>query len=179
MASRILVSVGTHEQPFQRLLDATAEFVQAARDVEVVVQYGVGKWPAHLEIEAVDYFSHDDMQLQLLKADILVTQASPGNVFGALSAGTWPLVLGRTRSLREHVDDHQVHFAKAVEELGLGTNIGSIDNLHSSISAVLTVDNSTLVERCRSAVSASDARTVQFRDQFWDQVETMLAGRDG
>ncbi|WP_196802741.1 glycosyltransferase [Paenarthrobacter nicotinovorans] len=171
--------MGTHEQPFQRLLDAMVEFVRSNHDVDVVVQYGVGKWPAHLDTVAVDYFSHDDMQLQLLKADILITQASPGNVFGALSAGAWPLVLGRTKALREHVDDHQIHFANAVEELGLGTNVGSIEKLPSAITAVLRTDSNTLVERCQKAVSASDARTVHFRDQFWNQVETMMAGGHG
>lgn len=81
----IYVSVGTHEQPFQRLLDAVTRAIEDAGDHRYIVQYGVGEWTstsARIE-RAVDYLTPSGVADALGWADILVSQASPGNVFGA------------------------------------------------------------------------------------------------
>lgn len=177
MSPRILVSVGTHEQPFQRLLDAVEDVVQQGSDARFVVQYGVGRWSGIAGVEAVQYFDHSEMQRQLDAADILVTQASPGNVFGALKANAWPLVLGRAKAHQEHVDDHQIQFAAAVDDLGLGTNVGSADLLASILAKEMLYSRPTRTARCERAVEASDRRASIFHQRFWEQLGDVMGGQ--
>lgn len=179
MTTRVLVSVGTHEQAFQRLLDGVREIVPLFRDIEFVVQFGVGWWPATSKVEAVPYFTHDDMRRQLLAADILITQASPGNIFSALDADTWPLVLGRSGTLREHVDDHQIHFASTVQRLGLGINIEEIGRLSDRLSEELASTRELRVEKCRNARAESAERASTFYGAFWENIDVLMGIDNG
>lgn len=176
--TRVLVSVGTHEQPFQRLLDSLLNALPAFPNVDFVVQFGVGQWPASLPFEAKPYFEHHEMQRQLAAADLLVTQASPGNVFGALEAGAWPLVLGRSHSFGEHVDDHQVHFADAVQELGLGVNIGDAQLLGPRLAQELQVDPGDRSMKCMKARAGSSRRAATFHLNFWESVKVVMKTND-
>lgn len=178
MANRVLVSVGTHEQPFQRLLNGVLETIPLFPEVEFVVQFGVGQWPEISQVEAVPYFDHQEMRRQLLAADILVTQASPGNIFGALEAGTWPLVLGRSHGLNEHVDDHQVHFASAVQDLGLGVNVKDIGLLASRLADELMATPEQRSARCECAKAESSERSVAFHHDFWKNVNVLMETSD-
>lgn len=176
--NRVLVSVGTHEQPFQRLLDGVLESIPLFPEVEFVVQFGVGHWPGISDVEAVSYFDHQEMRRQLLAADILVTQASPGNVFGALEAGTWPLVLGRSHRLNEHVDDHQVHFASAVQDLGLGVNLQDIGLLAPKLAEEFMASPEQRSARCERAKAESSKRSAAFHNDFWKSVKVLMGTSD-
>jgi UDP-N-acetylglucosamine transferase subunit ALG13 len=141
---KVLLTVGTHEQPFQRLLDAAQQTIPARPDDEWVVQYGVGAWTLHLPSirAAADYFDAPDMQAHLAWADLVVSQCSPGTVFGALAAEAWPLVLGRQIAFDEHVDDHQVLFAREL-------------------------DSTDRQRRCRQAADRSAENATRFRADVW------------
>lgn len=170
----MMVSVGTHEQPFQRLLDAAAGAVRARPGDEWVVQYGVGSWTiADHRVRAASYLDADAMRETLEWADVLVSQASPGNVFGAHRAGAWPLVLGRTHAAGEHVDDHQVHFAAALVRLGHATDIQRPELLSSALD--LEALRSRAERRRRTGAAMRSARDAEraFRDDVWSVLGTL------
>jgi UDP-N-acetylglucosamine transferase subunit ALG13 len=52
-------------------------------------------------------------------ADVVVTHGGPGTILEASSAGHRPVVVPRQRSYGEHVDDHQLRFAKRLAEDGM------------------------------------------------------------
>ena len=108
----IFATVGTHQQPFPRMLTALREL-----DDEVVVQYGHGPRPeGFAQAEA---FMPFDLILALFdRADGVVTHAGVGSVLCARDAGHTPVVVPRLARLGEHVDDHQSQFARALEERG-------------------------------------------------------------
>lgn len=176
---RIFVAVGTHEQPFQRLLDAVEQLCSKG-EYQWRVQYGtgsVGDAPFDL---AQDYFDTDDIvSLGYQWADVVVSQASPGIVFSALEAGSWPIVLGRRVSKGEHVDDHQLHFARQLGQLGWAT---AIDDAGELADAIWNCNNRLcfLKKAAREFAHESETRRKRFRKRFWteavdhDEVEGLL-----
>ena len=166
---KIMVSVGTHEQPFQRLLDAAADVLAARPQDEWIVQFGVGRWSVRRDgVRSTDYLDAVAMQDALRWADVLVSQASPGNVFGALAAGTWPLVLGRSRAEGEHVDDHQIRFARTLDGLGRATDLVRPERLDQALTAYARVPLEDREARIERAVSAARANERTFRREVWD-----------
>lgn len=168
----IYVSVGTHEQAFQRLLDAVAQAVDAAGEHRYIVQYGVGAWTSRSDRveKAVDYLTPEEVRAALSWADVMVSQASPGNVFGALDAGVWPLVLGRRYADDEHVDDHQVRFATVLEEMGLATDIRDAGLLSQKIAAAAEKNADDRRVLITEAMRSSSARRDRFRDETWSLI---------
>jgi UDP-N-acetylglucosamine transferase subunit ALG13 len=164
---RIYVSVGTHEQPFQRLLDSVASAV-SSMDHEWIVQYGVGTWGLLSPVvRASAYLSADEVKDALGWADVMISQASPGNSFGALDAEVWPIVLGRQKSHGEHVDDHQVRFAAALADMGLATDMQSESRLPEVLSEVALRAPGSRKSAIRAAMAESSARRAIFRDEAW------------
>lgn len=108
----IFVTVGTHGQPFERLLAAVAELSDPDR---VCLQYGPGKRPEGIE-RAVAFMSFAEMEENFAAADVVVTHAGVGSILCARRAGHLPIVVPRYRELGEHVDDHQVELTRALAE---------------------------------------------------------------
>lgn len=107
----IFVTVGTHHQPFQRLLDGLADLDGS----ELTVQYGPGNPPAGVE-KAVAYMSFEEMLEQLARADRVITHAGVGSILCARREGHLPVVVPRRHELGEHVDEHQAELTRALAE---------------------------------------------------------------
>lgn len=124
----IFVTVGTHHQPFTRLLDALGQL-----DDELVVQYGPGKAPAaHL---AEPFMPFDEMLERFREADTVITHAGVGSIICASRAGHVPLVVPRRHDLGEHVDDHQVELTRALAQRNSVVAIWDVDTLAEIVSA--------------------------------------------
>lgn len=113
----IFVTVGT-VFPFDRLVRAVDE--AAGRDElteSVFAQVGrKGYRPRHLEwAETIDRRAFAE---RMADASAVVAHAGTGTIFAALEAGRPILVMPRRKSLREHVNDHQVHTARRFGALG-------------------------------------------------------------
>lgn len=109
----IFVTVGTHQQPFQRLLDA----LEVLDGAELTVQYGHGEPPPGAA-RAVPYMPFDAMVECFREADVVITHAGVGSVLCARREGHIPLVVPRRHDLGEHVDEHQAELTQALAERG-------------------------------------------------------------
>lgn len=109
----IFVTLGTHHDPFPRLIDALAELPPG----DLVVQHGYSP-PPHAAAEAVDFLPFADMVERIRAADAVVTHAGVGSILLCLQGGHTPLVVPRRRQNAEHVDDHQVELTRALAERG-------------------------------------------------------------
>ncbi|QCR42505.1 hypothetical protein C1N91_02040 [Curtobacterium sp. SGAir0471] len=161
--------MGTHEQPFQRLLDAAQQVLLTRPHDEWVVQYGVGAWTCGLPNvrAAADYLDAPSMQTSLAWADVVVSQCSPGTVFGALAAEAWPLVLGRQVAFDEHVDDHQVLFAQELDRAGLALDLRAAGRLAAALAEEDQQDGTVRRRRCRLAADRSAENATRFRADVW------------
>lgn len=131
----IFVTVGTHHQPFQRLLDALGSL-----DGELVVQYGPGDPPPGVA-RAEAYMPFDAMTECFREAETVVTHAGVGSILCARREGHVPLVVPRRHDLGEHVDEHQAELTRAIAE-------------HGSVIAVW--DTGKLAEQVRDAPSRGE-----------------------
>jgi UDP-N-acetylglucosamine transferase subunit ALG13 len=125
----IFVTVGTHHQPFERLLGALG----ALPADELVVQYGPGEPPAAQHAEA--FMPFDAMLECFREADTVITHAGVGSIICASREGHAPLVVPRRHELGEHVDDHQVELTRALAERGSVVPVWDVDMLAETVSA--------------------------------------------
>ena len=109
----IFVTVGTHHQPFARLLGALGSLPAE----ELVVQYGPGDPPAGVA-RAQAYMPFDEMMSCFRRAERVITHAGVGSILCATGEGHVPIVVPRRSDLREHVDEHQAELTRALERRG-------------------------------------------------------------
>jgi UDP-N-acetylglucosamine transferase subunit ALG13 len=110
----ILVTVGTNEQPFDRLVRAIEPL---DLDEPLVVQYGScraaggrGRW--------VDFLSFEELAQLMGQARLVVAHAGVGSIMLARRCGHRPLVVPRRLHLGEAVDDHQLPIARRLHSAG-------------------------------------------------------------
>jgi heparosan-N-sulfate-glucuronate 5-epimerase len=107
----IFATVGTHGAGFPRMLEA----LESLGDVgELVVQYGHGTPPRNAT-RAEAFLPFSAMAELFDAADVVITHAGVGSILLASRAGHVPLIVPRLVRLGEHVDDHQVELARALE----------------------------------------------------------------
>jgi len=112
----IFVTVGTHEQPFNRLIECVDELKKNNVITEdVVVQTGFSTYePRYCQWEKL--YPYDQMGELVNKARIVITHGGPSSFIMPLQVGKIPIVVPRQFKFNEHVNDHQLHFCKAVKE---------------------------------------------------------------
>lgn len=112
----IFVTVGTHEQPFNRLIQKMDELVASGKIKEkVVIQYGFSTYEAKY-CEMHKMMSFDEMQHAFKDARIVITHGGPSSFVEALQYGKVPIVVPRQLEFNEHVNNHQVDFTKLIAE---------------------------------------------------------------
>lgn len=116
----IFVTVGTHEQQFDRLVRKVDELKESGvLEDEVVVQTGYSTFhPDHCRWK--QWFDYDEMCECMEKARIIVTHGGPASFLPPIRLGKMPVVVPRQKQYAEHVNDHQVEFTEAVREMGAG-----------------------------------------------------------
>lgn len=108
----IFVATGTHHQPFERLVIA-AERLAGALDEPVVLQRGSAQSAAprcddHVSVEPERFVA------LLRDARVVVLHGGSSSFLQARALGRVPIVVPRRPEHGEHVDDHQVRFARSV-----------------------------------------------------------------
>jgi UDP-N-acetylglucosamine transferase subunit ALG13 len=111
----IVVITGTHEQPFDRLVAAADRLAALGHDV--FVQYGYASRPPDIA-EGAAWVSRQELGLRCSAADLIITHGGPGAIWDAFGAGLVPIVVPRSVRHGEHVDDHQVAFARHLARHG-------------------------------------------------------------
>jgi len=127
----IFVTLGTHEQPFDRALDLVAELPLGDK---IVVQHGNTPARDQLEnVEWVEYLGLDAMSSSMRRADVVITHAGVGSAVTAIKAGKKPIMLPRLARFGEHVDDHQLQLAERFANSEVGVVCRPGDNLASAV----------------------------------------------
>lgn len=122
----IFVTVGTHEQPFNRLV----EYIDNMRkdsliDEEVVIQTGYSTYePKYCTWQ--NFYPYQQMVKFVDEARIVITHGGPSSFIMPLQVGKTPIVVPRQKRYDEHVNDHQVSFAQGVAKR-MGTIITVVD----------------------------------------------------
>ena len=112
----IFVTVGTHEQQFNRLVKKMDTLV--AKKIikeEVFIQTGFSSYEPK-RCKWSRWLSFSDMKKKMAEARIVVTHGGPSSFIMPLQMGKIPIVVPRSHEYDEHVNNHQVNFVKLVTE---------------------------------------------------------------
>lgn len=110
----IFVTVGTHEQPFNRLVEYMDKWA-GKHNEDVVMQTGFSTYkPKNAEWSKL--YPYKKIIEFVDKARIVITHGGPSSFIMPLQIGKVPIVVPRKHEFNEHVNDHQVAFSKAVAE---------------------------------------------------------------
>ncbi|MCE2158361.1 multidrug MFS transporter [Streptococcus thermophilus] len=112
----IFVTVGTHEQPFNRLIEEVDRLKKEGIITdEVFIQTGFSTYePKFCKWSSL--VSFDKMNELMQTSDIIITHGGPATFMSAIANGKKPIVVPRQEKYNEHVNDHQVDFAQQVKE---------------------------------------------------------------
>lgn len=126
----IFVTVGTHEQPFNRLVKKIDQLKKSgAINEDVIIQTGFSTYePDNCEWNKL--YSYQEMVRMVADARIVITHGGPSSFIMPLQIGKIPIVVPRRKKFGEHVNDHQLEFSKAVaERQGNLIVVEDVDNL--------------------------------------------------
>lgn len=110
----IFVTVGTHEQPFNRLIKAVDSLCAAGIITEpVMIQTGFSTYePKHCKWRK--FLPYTEMKSNVKKARIVISHGGPASFLMPLQFGKIPIVVPRQLKFDEHVNDHQMEFTEFV-----------------------------------------------------------------
>ena len=130
----IFVTVGTHEQQFDRLIKEVDRLKKEnlIQD-EVFIQTGYSNYiPKYCEWEKI--ISYEKMNQMIEESDIIITHGGPATFMGVIAKGKVPIVVPRQKKFGEHVNDHQMDFVEKVLNIYNLTVITNINDLMACIS---------------------------------------------
>ena len=110
----IFVTVGTHEQPFNRLVEYMDRWAES-HDEDVVIQTGFSTYEPK-KASWSKLYPYKTMIEMVDKARIVITHGGPSSFIMPLQIGKVPIVVPRKHEFDEHVNDHQVDFCRKVAE---------------------------------------------------------------
>jgi UDP-N-acetylglucosamine transferase subunit ALG13 len=129
----ILISCGTHEQPFNRLLKKVDGLVGSKKIKEkVIAQIGYSTYLP----KNIGYFrftSFDDMEKLINSSRLVITHGGIGSIFLALRKRKKTIVVPRMKRFGEHSDDHQVQIVRELEKQKMIIGVYNIENLEEAI----------------------------------------------
>lgn len=157
----IFVTVGTHEQQFNRLIKEIDELKKngTIKD-DVFIQTGFSTYePKHCKWSKL--IPYEDMERYNKEAKIIITHGGPASFIAPLSYGKIPIVVPRQTEFNEHVNNHQLDFCKEVEQrmknIIVIENIkdlkDSIINYSKSIKKLNSNNNSNNEKFCKNLTS--------------------------
>jgi UDP-N-acetylglucosamine transferase subunit ALG13 len=127
----IFVTLGTHEQPFDRALDLVSDLVE---DDELLIQHGATRArPSLPRVQWRDYMDWEPLTARMRDAEVVITHAGVGSAVTAIRAGKKPVLVPRLARFGEHVDDHQLQLAQRLAEFDLAVVCGPGERLEEPV----------------------------------------------
>lgn len=149
----IFVTVGTHEQPFNRLIEKMDELKRNQVITEdVIIQTGFSTYEPQF-CQWSKMLPYSEMIENVSKARIVITHGGPSSFIMPLQIGKIPIVVPRQKQYEEHVNDHQVMFCKEVEHR-MG-NIIVVENIGDLQNIIMSYE--TMVNTMPSSVKSNNA----------------------
>ena len=163
----IFVTVGTHEQPFDRLVEKMDKLVADGVIREpVMIQTGYSTYePKHCTFQKL--LPYPEMERYIREARIIITHGGPASFISALQVGRIPIVVPRKSELNEHVNDHQVEFSRAVAQRK--NNILVAEDMQQLENLIVNYD--TAVAKLNRSEESNNAN---FCKKFQEQVEKLF-----
>lgn len=140
----IFVTVGTHEQQFNRLIKKIDQLKKDGHiKDDVFIQTGFSDYIPE-SCDWKKFLSYEEMIQKIKDAKIVITHGGPSSFILPLQYGKTPIVVPRMKKYDEHVNDHQVEFCRKYNSLNNNIIVVvNIDELNSELFSI--VEKKTLI----------------------------------
>lgn len=126
----ILVTLGTQDKSFIRLLEAIQKQINLGNIKErVVVQAGYTKFDSK-DMEIFDLIPMEDFDKLIAECDLLITHGGVGSIIAGLNKGKKVIAAARLKKYKEHVNDHQLQIIDSFSKKGYILKLEDFDNLN-------------------------------------------------
>lgn len=108
----ILVTLGTQDKSFTRLLDNIQKEIDKGNIKDkVVVQAGFTKYESK-DMEIFDLIDREKFSELISKCDLLITHGGVGSILTGLKNNKKVIVCPRLSKYKEHMNDHQIQIVE-------------------------------------------------------------------
>ncbi len=168
----IFVTVGTHEQQFNRLVRKVDELKKyGIIQDDVIMQTGFSTYePEYCQWSKL--IPYQQMVENVAAARIVITHGGPASFIMPLQIGKTPIVVPRQHQFNEHVNDHQVEFAKNVARRM--RTIIPVEDIETLGDIIVNYDQ--IVAHMGNGMSSNNAR---FNEEFEKITSLLMKERDG
>lgn len=156
----ILVTLGTQDKPFTRLLDALVRLKTVHHfEDEIVVQTGFTPYASDV-LSIKDYYSQIELDQLRRKAELIITHAGVGSILDCLKLNKKVIGVARLEKYGEHANDHQYELLDAFSEASYILRCDDLDGLNQVIESAHTFkpkpypfDNSSVLKTVLNAIN--------------------------
>lgn len=114
----ILITLGTQDKQFTRLLDVVQEQINKGNIKDkVIVQAGHTKYKSK-DMKIFDLIDRDKFTDLIAKCDILITHGGVGSIITGLQNNKKVIVAPRLSKYNEHINDHQIQIVENFAQAG-------------------------------------------------------------
>jgi UDP-N-acetylglucosamine transferase subunit ALG13 len=132
----ILVTLGTQDKDFSRLLKAVEKQIKKGNIKDrVVAQIGTTKYSSEL-IETFDLIPLDQFDALMNECDILITHGGVGSILTGLKNNKKVIAAARLAKYKEHVNDHQLQIINKFVHEGYILELKDFDKLDKVLKKV-------------------------------------------
>ena len=158
----IFVTIGTHEQSFNRLVEYMDKWAEK-HDEKVIIQTGYSTCePEYCEWKRS--YPYQKILQMVSEARIVITHGGPSSFIIPLESRKIPIVVPRKKQFHEHINDHQTEFSRqfaqrqgniiVVENINdLGNIIENYENIVRNMKNNMVSNNESFCKNLESIVN--------------------------
>lgn len=165
----IFVTVGTHEQQFNRLIQKIDELKRdGIINENVFIQSGYCTYePQYCEWSKL--IPYTEMIQRVRDARIVITHGGPASFIMPLQEGKIPVVVPRQYQYDEHVNDHQVEFSKFIAERQ--GNIIVVEDINELEKVLINYND--IISNSEGGLSSNN---IEFNNKMKNVIEVLCDG---
>ncbi len=160
----ILVLTGTHDQPFDRLVEWADRLAASGKlGPDVLVQRGASRTVPR-NCRSVRHIGYSELKRLVRKSEFVISHAGAGTVIDVLSERKPLILVPRLREFGEHEDDHQVQLAEALFRAGRALKATTFGELEEAVTMVSGLDPSPRRSKIPGILRKFLRRTFKLRE---------------
>lgn len=132
----ILVTLGTQDKSFKRLLEALERQIYSGNiNDKVIVQAGYTKFESD-KMEIFDLIPREELNKLVKKCDLLITHGGVGSILTGLKNNKKIIAAARLKEYKEHTNNHQTQILENLKKEGYILVLDDFDKLNKLLEEI-------------------------------------------
>ncbi len=129
----ILVTLGTQDKPFKRLIDAVQKQIDNGNIKDkVIVQAGYTRYES-ADMEIYDLIPYEKFDELIKRCDILITHGGVASILNGIRNNKKVIAAARLKKYGEHTNDHQLQIIDDFSKEGYILKLENFDKLDEAL----------------------------------------------